>query len=47
MTDYSPPQAPHLVLVSEIVGASVAHNRVPVADLPALVTTPPGTSGRP
>ena len=39
MTDSSPAQASLLALVSEIVGAYVAHNRVPVADLPALVTT--------
>ena len=39
MTDSSPAQASLLGLVSEIVGAYVAHNRVPVADLPALVTT--------
>ena len=39
MTDSSPAQASLLALVSEIVAAYVAHNRVPVADLPALVTT--------
>ena len=39
MTDPSPAQASLLALVSEIVGAYVAHNRVPVAELPALVTT--------
>ena len=39
MTDSSPAQASLLALVSEIVGAYVAHNRVPVAELPALVTT--------
>ena len=39
MTASSPAQANLLALVSEIVGAYVAHNRVPVAELPALVTT--------
>ena len=39
MTDSSPAQASLLALVSEIVSAYVAHNRVPVADLPALVNT--------
>ena len=38
MTDSSPAQTHLLALVSEIVAAYVAHNRVPVADLPALVT---------
>ena len=39
MTDSSPAQASLLALVSEIVSAYVAYNRVPVADLPALVAT--------
>ncbi len=39
MTDSSPAQASLLALVSEIVAAYVAHNRVQVADLPALVNT--------
>ncbi len=39
MTDPSPAQAALLALVSEIVAAYVAHNRVSVADLPSLVTT--------
>ena len=39
MTDSSPAQAALLALVSEIVAAYVAHNRVSVADLPSLVAT--------
>ncbi len=39
MTDSSPARTGLLALVSEIVAAYVAYNRVPVADLPALVTT--------
>ena len=39
MTDSSPAQAALLALVSELVAAYVAHNRVSVADLPSLVNT--------
>ena len=39
MTDSSPSGLRLLELVAEVVAAYVAHNRVPVAELPALVTT--------
>ncbi|MEI8396204.1 MAG: MucR family transcriptional regulator [Rhodospirillaceae bacterium] len=39
MTDSSPAQAALLALVSELVAAYVANNRVPVAELPTLVAT--------
>ena len=39
MTDSSPAHTSLLALVSKIVAAYVAHNRVQVADLPALITT--------
>jgi predicted transcriptional regulator len=39
MTDSNPSEASRLELVAEIVAAYVAQNRVPVADLPALIDT--------
>ena len=39
MTDSSPSNIRLLELVAEVVAAYVAHSRVPVAELPALVTT--------